>query len=58
MHPASEFLNPRAKLFDEVAGWLKDRARDLTGTKSLAPALRHRPDDAEREQSPSRIGCR
>ena len=37
MHPATEFLAPRAKLVDEVADWLKDRARDdPSGAKSLA----------------------
>lgn len=37
MHPASEFLNLRAKLVDEVADWLKDRVRtDSSGAKSLA----------------------
>lgn len=37
MHPATEFLTPRAKLVDEVADWLKDRVRaDSSGAKSLA----------------------
>ena len=37
MHPATEFLNPRAKLIDEVADWLKGRVRtDPTGAKSLS----------------------
>ncbi len=37
MHPATEFLNPRAKLVHQVADWLKDRARDdSSGAKSLA----------------------
>ena len=37
MLPSTEFLNPRAKLVDEVADWLKRRVRDdASGAKSLA----------------------
>ena len=42
MHSATEFLNPRAKLVDEVADWLKDRARDDSFGGDVAACVRTR----------------